>query len=170
MICYSVHFLCLHSSHFPSLFGSTFSWLPHIYSISLHALILYHYHFLLQSFQCSLFMSFWLLYSDWFPRFSFFTSPITHSPRTTVERFADLGDSMSPLQPWGVHWSGQASERRPHRAAAAGGETTGGLRLHWERPAAAGSNGGWGQVWKLMIIYWCCLSWKTVLIELCISS
>lgn len=126
------------------------------------------YTSLLHSFRCCLFVSFLFLYSHWFP-FSF-TSPISHPPPPTVERFADLGDSMSPLQPWGVHWSGQASERRPHRAAAEGGETTGGLQLHWERPAAARSNGGWGQVWKLMIIYWCCPAWKTILIASCICS
>lgn len=140
---------------------------PSLYTHSFYIIIIFSYNLsnVLSSchFYCYILIGFPIFYF-------FFTSPITHPPPTTVERFADLGDSMSPLQPWGVHWSGQASERRSHRAAAAGGETTRGLRLHWERPAAAGSNGGWGQVWKLMIIYWCCLSWKTVLIELCISS
>lgn len=75
-----------------------------------------------------------------------------------VERFADLGCSMSPLQPRGVHWCRQAPERCPYCAAAEGGELAGGLQLHRKRPAAAGSNRGWGQVWRLKGIKYCCFS------------
>lgn len=56
---------------------------------------------------------------------------------------------MSPLHPRGVHRCGQAPEHRPHRAAAEGGETAGGLQLRGKRPAAAGSDGGRGQVRRL---------------------
>lgn len=75
-----------------------------------------------------------------------------------VERFADLGCSMSSLQPRGVHWCRQAPECCPYCAAAEGGELAGGLQLHRKRPAAAGSNRGWGQVWRLKAIKYYCFS------------
>lgn len=78
-----------------------------------------------------------------------------------VERFADLGCSMSSLQPRGVHWCRQAPECCPYCAAAEGGELAGGLQLHRKRPAAAGSNRSWGQVWRLKAIKYCYFStWK----------
>lgn len=80
-------------------------------------------------------------------KFSFFVCVsilITHFPTPTVERFADPGGSMSPLQSRRIHRCRQASEQCPHCSATEGGETTGGLQLHWERSATPGSHRGWG--------------------------
>lgn len=97
---------------------------------------------------CNLFdfCGFLAVFSNYFQFFEGFFFFSLHRVSRISERFADLGDGMSPLQPRGVHWCRQMPKCGPHCTAAEGGEIAGGLQLRGKRPAAARSDGSWGQV------------------------
>lgn len=65
---------------------------------------------------------------------------------TFVEGFADISGGLQTLQCGGVSGSGPADPRGQDGSATARGTTGGGLQLHRERPGAAGSDWGGGQV------------------------
>lgn len=161
VVIYPLGSLCDLESSFNNLFFSSFflfaSLFPGFIS-SHHSLMIFFpnladiwpYHLPKRGvsfYPSSFYQPFFWYFFFFFPVLNHFSK--LHSPNLIIERFANPGCSMPPLQSGGVHRCGQETKQCPHRAAAEGGETAGSLQLHWKRLAAPGSNRSGGQVWRL---------------------
>lgn len=162
VVIYPLGSLCDLQSSFNNLFFSSFflfaSLFPGFIS-SHHSLVIFFFPNLadiwpyhlpkrgVSFYPSSFYQPFFWYFFFFFPVLNHFSK--LHSPNLIIERFANPGCSMPPLQSGGVHRCGQETKQCPHRAAAEGGETAGSLQLHWKRLAAPGSNRSGGQVWRL---------------------